>query len=172
MNKNYFIAVIIGVILVFGFIFFYQNNYESQENIEKSSEYHIALNLIKEGNSYVLEIDRSDNCFPYRYYNRGCYYMGGEDNMLFDGDLGYFGLNLSSQDKIELCYNFAHKGAIAYCLYKESGKEECLDFARDNEYLIRICELDIEYGETIPYGDPGPKDVGEDILLITYSELE
>ena len=42
---------------------------------------------------------------------------------------------------------FAHKGSVAYCLSRNNEKQKCFDFAEENNYLQRICDL--EEGEII-----------------------
>lgn len=139
------------------------------ENSNKSysENYKKTLDLIEEGNQYVIKNDVNDDCFPYRYFHRGCYYNEKKNYLIASSLQGY---NLTSKEIINLCYKFAHKGGTSYCLWANKELEKCLDFAKNNDYLIRICGL--EEKETIPFNGwwtPGYRE--DPIPRVEYSDL-
>ena len=84
------------------------------------------------------------------------------------GTLAYEGL--THEEVISLCYEFAHKGGTAFCLMGNKEIDKCLDFAENNSYLQRICNL--EEGETIPtVGFYDPQYQENPIDYMKYSEL-
>jgi hypothetical protein len=140
--------IVLIVIIAGGFIFF--NNFEKQPGKIYSENYNSVLSKINEGNQYVIEKDLDDYCFSYRNGYR-CEYSDSKQ-YLVGGNLLYY--NLTSEEMVDLCYKFAHKGAVANCLKLSSTKETCLDFAKDNTYLQRICDLGVN--QLIPSQKSGP----------------
>ncbi|HIG94513.1 MAG: hypothetical protein QT05_C0049G0023 [archaeon GW2011_AR13] len=142
--------IVLIVIITVGFILF--NNSQKQPEKIYSAEYKTLLDEIERGNKYIISSNLKDSCFPYRYYDRGCYYTG--KLKFYEGLLisTFANTNLTHEEKVELCYKFAFKGSTAWCLRgnaeNEMEKQDCLNFAGDNNYLIRICNLEGE--EVIP----------------------
>ncbi|MCK4649960.1 hypothetical protein KAT36_01885 [Candidatus Pacearchaeota archaeon] len=136
------ISIIVLAVLA-TFVVLYKDTLEET----RSEEYYNTLSEIQKGNNYILEKGLSDNCFPYRYFHRGCYY---------GGKVHYEGLvishlldrNLTHEERINLCYEFAFNGSVAYCLQQNKEIGKCNEFAKDDEYLERICGL--KENETIP----------------------
>lgn len=146
----YFVVVLIVVVIILG-LFLYS---DSSENAT-SPLYQKFLSDIEEGNQYVIENNLSDGCFSYRYFHRGCYYDLSKRFLVISNFIGY---NLTHSETIDLCYRFAHKGATAYCLKSNNEIQKCYDFASDNIYLNRICNLGEE--EIIPSKNYGPYQTG------------
>jgi len=152
MKAGFRWSLIVGIIIII--LIFYNNlgdniiiNEESNDNIDR--EFNQILLEIERGNKYILENKLiKDNCFPYRYHSRGCYYDGklkfNEGNIISS----FSNNNLSSKQKIELCYKFVFKGSIAFCLNKNNEVDKCKEISSKDEYLSRICNLKNE--ETIP----------------------
>ncbi|MBD3252362.1 hypothetical protein GF386_01375 [Candidatus Pacearchaeota archaeon] len=167
-KKRLLITVIVSIILVIIFSAFYlinfnipNNNTNENNYIQENSnqEYLELLSKIEKGNNYILSNGTSDSCFPYRYFHRGCYYEGKQK--FYNGLLvsSFLSSNLSHDERIELCYKFIFNGSTAYCLQQNNEIEKCLEFAGQDTYLKRICDL--KEGETIPtegIWDPKYKD--------------
>jgi hypothetical protein len=161
------------IIAVLGFFLFYWNNAKTIET--HSENYNLILAQIEKGNNYIIGNNSDDLCFPYRYYQRGCYYGG--KLKFYEGLLisTLSDTNLSHEEKWELCFKFAYPGSVAWCLRgnaeNENEKQECIDFAGDNTYLTRICNL--EDGKIIPQelGDAGPYDEETLVPYLKYSEF-
>ncbi len=155
------IIVIILTLISIGYYF---------STLNQSEEYKSILSEIERGNEYTINHNSGDNCFPYRYFNRGCYYAG--KLKFYEGLLisDFSNTNLTHEEKIDLCYKFAFKGSTAWCLHKNSEDEKCLSFAGENEYLKRICSL--KEGETIPNGGFYDVEYQDDpIPTQSYSDL-
>jgi hypothetical protein len=98
-------------------------------------------------NNVMISKNISDECFGYHYYSRGCYYAsditicpGYADTWL--SDIVNYGL--SHDESKEFCLKFSHKGLTANCLRiisQDSSKKDCLDFAKNDIYLVAICNL-------------------------------
>jgi hypothetical protein len=146
MEKKFIITFItVTIILSLALYILTSNN---QEKNLSNSEYENILSQIKRGNTYIIENGITDSCFPYRYYHRGCYY---EDKLKFQNGLiisTFNDENISLEQKTRLCYEFIFNGSTAYCLQRNNQITDCLNFAKDDEYLIRICGL--KEGEIIP----------------------
>lgn len=143
-NRNFFKIILSLLILIIVGIVISNIN-----KISVSEDYQTALSRIENGNQIVIERDISDSCFQYRVVNRGCAYT---DYYLAQSTLENF--NLTHGKRIELCYKFAHKGAIAYCLAMNNEREKCRDFSENNLYLDIVCDLEEE--EIIPSKQFGP----------------
>lgn len=177
MKKKAIIILTIILILIFIFLeMFIGNNLNISLRNNYSKSYEEALLKIEEGNEYIIKEDLTDGCFPYRKFHRGCYYS---DEKHYATNTIPNQQNLSHEEVISLCYAFVHRGATAYCLKSNSEKQECLNFAGTNNYLIRICNLD--EGEIIPSQMMGPyeTDMGgynvdswKTIEPVKYSDLE
>lgn len=140
------IFVIVIILGVLSFYLFIKN--PSQKEDTQNDEVLNILRDIEKGNSYITTNNFSDNCFPYRYFHKGCYYEGKlkfTKGLLVNDFKNY---NLTLAEKIDLCYKFVFNGSTAYCLYKNEERNKCLTFAKNDEYLVRICNL--KEGETIP----------------------
>ena len=173
MNRKFSI-VLLGVLIlaIIGFLI-YTSNKDSV-----SEEYHIVLSQIEDANNYVMERDADDSCYPYRIFNRGCYYDRGKGYLEVSSLKSY---NLTYEEKIDLCYKFAHKGGTAYCLSRNNEKQKCNNFSGNNTYLNRVCNL--EEGEIIPSQKFGPYneeeidflgikiDSWDKIEIVSYSDL-
>src|SRR3989344_2004603 len=112
----FIIVIIVIVISVLSFYFFIKNH-PQKENIQNDELLNI-LRDIEKGNSYIATNNFSDDCFPYRYFHRGCYYEG---KLKFTKGLlvsDFKDYNLTPTEKIDLCYKFVFNGSMAYCLYK------------------------------------------------------
>lgn len=151
---------VVLVILFFVVIKYSENNSEriSEEGkIEvNQSTYSLILERIEKGNKWVIENDFNDGCASFRYYNRGCYYKQypGLDNTdkIVSGSLQYY--NLTHSEIVDLCQKLVHKGFAAYCLNLNREINRCIEFAEDNNYLQRVCNL--AEGEIIPSEQFGP----------------
>ena len=132
-------VVIILLILVTHLLFF--NNKDSAEYLE-------VLAKIDLGNKYLSENGVSDDCFPYRYFHKGCYYEG--KLKFYNGLLvgSFLDSNLTKTERVRLCYVFLFNGSTVYCLQQNNELRKCYEFAGKDEYLARICGL--KEGETIP----------------------
>jgi len=108
----------------------------------KSESFYMVLYFIEQGNKYLIENDLSDSCLEYRTPDGGCATSPQRDYFLDSSFFKYTKLN--ETQKIELCYKFAHKGAVTYCLKDNSQIEKCLEVAENNEYLKKICSLNGE----------------------------
>lgn len=128
--------LVLIVIIAVGFILF--NNLEKQQEKISNENYNNVLTQIEAGNKCIVEQNKDDSCFSFRYFNRGCYYDSCKTTMT-DSNLQNY--NLTKEEIVNLCYKFAHKGATAYCLNSNSEKQKCIDFAGTNNYLIAVCEL-------------------------------
>jgi hypothetical protein len=144
----YFVISLVIVLIILGLFLFFKPSSQEENH---SPAYQNVLSQIEEGNQYVIEKELSDGCFPYRYFNRGCYYDQSK-NYLVSSDLQ--NQNLTHFEIIDLCYKFAHKGSIAYCLSMNNEKQKCSDFAGNNNYLNQICNL--KEGNVIPSAKFGP----------------
>jgi hypothetical protein len=137
------LAIIIAVIIA---IFMYPKSKENDStNLPSTDDSHSksyldTLNKLEIGNEYVINNNLSDGCFPYRTFHRGCYYDLSK-NYLVAPNLQEDYYNLTNEEIIEMCYKFAHKGAVAYCLKSNNELSKCTDFAGDNQYLMKICSL-------------------------------
>lgn len=153
--KKLIILTILVLILGGGFAYFLLNNENQDQEINtiesqdiQDQEYSKLISGIEKGNDYILSNGISDSCFPYRYYHKGCYYEGKEkfkEGIIVDS---FSSSNLSNEKRLELCYKFLFNGSVAYCLQQNNEIEKCLEFAKGDEYLERICSLEEE--ETIP----------------------
>jgi hypothetical protein len=176
-NKMIITSILILVVIIIALGIFIFNNSNVQIEDVYGKNYEDALLKIEEGNNYTIQRDLTDGCFPYRIYHRGCYYSD-EDNYVANPSFIPNPQNLTHDELINLCYSFAHKGATAFCLKSNFEKQKCLNFARTNDYLIRICNL--EEGELIPSQMMGPYETDtagykvdslETIELVKYSDL-
>lgn len=177
MKTKILITSIIVLIAIIGIGFILFNSSEKQQEKTYSTEYKSLLEKIESGNKYTISNNLDDSCFPYRYYDRGCYYSG--KLKFYEGTLisTFSDTNLTHEEKVELCYKFAFKGSTAWCLRgnaeTEIERQDCLNFAGNNNYLIRICNL--EGNEVIPAqiaeGDI-PHDEDTIIPYVKYSELK
>ncbi|MBU4069801.1 MAG: hypothetical protein KJ646_02365 [Nanoarchaeota archaeon] len=147
MKKKYLFLILLLIFLAIVTMFVVKNYSYSGSESQSSQEYQNVLSEIEKGNSYISENGSSDDCFPYRYYHRGCYYGGKLKfyNGLLISDLQEY--NLTNEEKVQLCYKFTFNGSTAYCLSK-NDPDSCVEFSSDDSYLLRICGL--EEGETIP----------------------
>jgi len=145
----YFIIALVVILAIALGLFLFSK--PSSEEETHSLAYQNVLSQIEEGNQYVIEKDLSDGCFSYRYFHRGCYYDQSKNYLVASALQNH---NLTHSEIIDLCYKFAHKGASAYCLKSNNEIQKCYDFAGDNNYLNRICNL--EEGEWIPSNVYGP----------------
>ncbi len=105
---------------------------------EKSIEerYQEILGAIQEGNDYGISNNLSDYCFPWRTYEKNCYYSASKNYVLFIGsNLSEF----SREQRLNICYELAHSGSVADCLRRINESEECLNYANSNEYLTTLC---------------------------------
>ena len=170
-NKKIIIALCAFILaaLIFAAALFLSEAHLRSENYTKT------LSLIENGNAFVIGNNWDDGCFPYRYFHRGCYYSE-EKHYVISSALQNYGLQ--NNEITELCYKFAHKGAVAYCLKTNREIQKCREFAGNNEYLNRICSL--EDGEVIPSNTYGPyenetgwkvDDFGTTVEPVHYSKL-
>ena len=87
-----------------------------------------------------------DSCFPYRYYDRGCYYTG--KLKFYEGLLisTFANTNLTHEEKVELCYKFAFKGSTAWCLRgnaeNEMEKQKEIILKTFSEWKGNITQVD------------------------------
>jgi len=146
-----------------------------QESDKKATKTYLeVLSLIIKANTFVIERDLNDACFPYRVQHLGCIHGETKDYLIASNLKEY---DLTSEERIDLCYKFAHIGAIAYCLKSNNERPACFNLAKENPYLTRICYL--EEGRIIPSIAFGPKednmeykvDSYEPAELVKYSEL-
>ncbi len=110
----------------------------SQEIIDilKDQRYLDILKAIQEGNDYGISNNLSDYCFPWRTYEKNCYYSASKNYVLFIGsNLSEF----SREQRLNICYELAHSGSVADCLRRINESEECLNYANSNEYLTTLC---------------------------------
>jgi len=133
------ILIILIVVIILGFILF--NYFEKQP----SKNYNGVLAQIELGNKCITEQDKDDSCFSFRSFHKGCYYDSCKTTMAYSDIQNY---DLTKEEILNLCYKFAHKGVVAYCLKSNSEKQKCLDFAGTNIYLVAICGL--QEGELLP----------------------
>ena len=165
-NKEFSGILLVVLLLIIGFLIYTLNKNDLSE------DYQNVLSQIEEANTDLIRLDQSDQCFGYRIFNRGCSYT---DTSLTQSTLKSY--TLTHEEVINLCYEFAHKGATAYCLSMNNEREKCYAFAETNTYLQRVCNL--EEGEIIPSQRFGPYegdtpqkvDSWETIEPVKYSEL-
>jgi len=124
-----------------------ENNSLTSTPSGESENFTIFFNKIIGCNSYFLFYNYSDTCFYYHryaflerfcYYNvdfKPCFYWYGNFNQINAS-------GLSLQEMQEICNTFVHPGLVANCKFFAEGKDSCLNYAQDNDYLKAICELE------------------------------
>jgi hypothetical protein len=113
----------------------------------KSENFTIFFNNTIECNSYFLFYNESDTCFYYHRYaflESFCYYDTEFKPYFYWYDSDIRNINssgLSTQEMAEICNTFVHPGLVADCKVFAEGKDSCLNYAQNNDYLKAICEL-------------------------------
>jgi hypothetical protein len=124
-----------------------ENNSLISTPLDKSENFTLFFNKTIGCNSYFLFYNESDTCFYYhrnafleRFCNydtefKSCFYWYGDFNQINTS-------GLSLQEMQEICDTFVHPGLVANCKFFTEGKNSCLNYAQDNDYLKAICNLE------------------------------
>ena len=144
----------------------YINENSLKDTEGKNPEFVESFNKSVMCNSYFIIYNAVDICYDYHRISSQWRYCRSDSKPCYDWYTGSFkrswvNQQLSQTEASEICDNLVHPGIVADCKRYVEGKESCLSYADENEYLKAICNL--EEGEYLDAYEFPPRDMNFEI---------